>query len=212
MAPAAKRSPGRQSIQSVPQGLVGLGAALFLFMAFRVLGAAGSGDEPPAPPVCDTWHRGTGDSQPVDLERVRRGYVDLKERLSGSLRRGIEKELGSVGRQGYDLGLPACTRSGARRFRPGQGVPAELREKKLWFFRLEGEKLPALPENVSADPSVLLFAVRTDGLGALEKASKSWGRPVSLSPRGLAEALGVRCAAALISISGDGEVEIHENP
>src|SRR5258706_2852182 len=115
MAPAVKSSPGRQSIQSIPAGLVGLGAALLVFMASRGLGALGSRDEPPAPPVCDTWHRGGGESQPVDFERVRRGYVELKDRLSASLKHSMEKELGSIGRQGYDLGLRAGTRVDTRR-------------------------------------------------------------------------------------------------
>jgi hypothetical protein len=214
MAPAVRNMPGRLWIESLPPGLIGLGAAITLFMAFRSSGAVGSGEGPPAPPMCGTWHRGTGEGQPVDLERVRRGYVELKDRLTGSLKRGIEKAQGSVQPEGYDLGLPACTGSAARQFRPGREVPPELRGKTLWFFRLDGEKRPTLPGNVGADPSALLFAVRTDGLGTLEKASKSWGRPVGLAPRGLAEALGVRCAPALVSISGDGQgpVEIHENP
>lgn len=212
MAPAGEESLDRPGMQSMARGLVGLGAAILLFVACRVSGAVGGGDEPAVPPVCGTWHRTTGDSQTIDLERIRRGYLELKDRLSGSLRRGMEKELGSLGQQGYELGLMACTRASTRRFRTGRDVPPELRRKTFWFFRLDGEKLPAFPGYVSADPSAILFAVRTDGLGALEKASKSWGRPVSLAPRGLAEALGVRCAPAFVSVSGDGEVEIHENP
>src|SRR5258706_624099 len=100
MAPVAKSTSTRQSIQSIPRGLLGFGAALLLFLACRVSGAVGSGDEPPAPPVCDTWHRGSGDSQPIDLERIRRGYVDLKDRPTGSLPRGIENESGGIGPQG----------------------------------------------------------------------------------------------------------------
>ena len=215
MDSAAEKRPDRQSVRNVPRGLLGLGAAAVLFIACRGLSQAAPDErreEATLPPLCDAWHRASGEGQAIDLEQTRRGYAQLRERLSGSLRRGIERETGRIESQGYDLGLPACTGSDRRRSRPGREVPAELRGKTLWFFRLDGEKLPPFPGNLGADASVMLLVVRTDGLGALERASKSWGRPVRLAPRGLAEALGVRCAPALVSVSSEGKVEVHENP
>ena len=212
---AAEKIRDKHGVRNVPRGLLGLGAAAILFIAFRGLSQAApenSPQEATLPPPCDAWHRASGEGQAIDLEQTRRGYARLRERLSGSLLRGIETETGRIERQGYDLGLRACTGSDKRRSRPGREVPAELRGKTLWFFRLDGEKLPPLPGNRGADASVMLLAVRTDGLGALERAAKSWGRPVNLAPRGLAESLGVHCAPALVSVSSEGEVKIHENP
>jgi len=215
---SASGQPGQPCGETAPpfrRGLRGLAAAAGLFVACRALGHAA----PPAgeaefrpPPLCDAWHRGSGEGQPIDVEQIRPGYLRMKERLSGSLRRGIDRDARRGEGQGYDLGLPACIRPAQRRFRPSREIPSELRGKSLWLFRLEEGKEVRAPELVSADPSVLAFLVQTPGLRALESVSRSLGRPVSLAPRGLAEALGVRCAPALVSISKEGEVEIRENP
>lgn len=215
MATPAKSRLGLEDGQSVLRAMIGLGAAALVFMACRgFLDAAQAGvkEEATAPPLCDAWHQGSGDGQAINLEQIRRGYAQVKERLSGSLRRGMKKEVGQVAVQAYDLGLPACTGPGKRRARPGSMIPKEFRGKTLWFLGLDGEKAPPLPRTLSLDSSVAAFLVRMPGLVALEKASKSLGRPLSLAPRGLAEALGVRCVPALVLISQEGEVEIHENP
>jgi hypothetical protein len=193
-------------------GILGLAGAALVFGVSKLGVAALGGDERPAPAVCGAWHRGGGESEPFDLERTRRGYEELGQLLSQSLRRSVEKELAVAKTKGYDSGLPACGRSGERRLRPGREVPPELRGKTLWLIPLEGRKHPVFPEKVKTDPTILALATKAVGLESLEVASKVLGRPVTLLPRGLADALGVRCAPALLSISPDGEVEIHENP
>jgi hypothetical protein len=114
--------------------------------------------------------------------------------------------------RGYDSGLPACGRSGDRRFRPAREVPSELRGKTVWLCSFEGRQHPVIPENVKMDPNIIVLATRVDRLETLAELSKVTGKPVSLMPRGFAEALGVRCAPTLLRVRADGEVEIHENP
>jgi len=212
---------GGETVETFRRGLLGLAAAVGLFVACRGLGQAaqtaqaapmGIGEESPPAPLCDSWHRGSGEVQAIDLEKIREGYARVKERLSGTLRRGSEREVGNSGAPGYDLGLPACCGPAARHFGPSREIPAELLGKTLWFFTADEEKELRVPGIVSRDPGVVAFLVRTPGLGALGRLSKTLSRPVDLAPRGLAEALGVRCAPALVSISKDAEVDIHENP
>lgn len=204
-----ERPSGRQSIQSIPAGLLGLAAAVFLLALSK---AQGTSQEAEAPPVCSTWHRGQGESHPIDLGRLKRSYEDLKARLSRSLITSLQEELLVVAPKGYDAGLPACRRRDVWRFRPNVQLPSELLGKKLWFTEIKVGTRPTLPDLVRSDPGAIVFALKTDTLEALADASKALGRSVSLASKDLASALGVRCGPALVSISNEGEVEIHENP
>jgi len=200
-----------QSIQSVPRGLLGLGAAVLLLVLSRASGAFGTSEESGAPPVCSAWHRGQGDSHPIDLGRMNRSYEDLKARLSWTLQRSVEKEMERVSQKNYDAGLPACRRSEKRSFRPEGTMPRELLGKTLWFTPIEGRSPTALPALIKDDPGAILFATRVEKLEVLAEASKELGRSVTLAPRDLAQALGVRCGPAVVVISKNGEVEIREN-
>ena len=209
MEQAANRTECRPARQTAVLGLAG---ALALLVASRWSSAASGGDESSAAPVCGAWHRSGGDGEAFDLERTRREYQDLKDRMSNSLRRSLESEVGVKASRGYDSGLPGCGRNGERRVRLSREVPPELRGKMIWLSSFETRKHPAIAEHVTRDPNILIFATRVDRLETLAEVSKVLGKPISLMPRGLAEALGVRCAPALVSIRADGEVEIHENP
>jgi hypothetical protein len=91
-------------------------------------------------------------------------------------------------------------------------MPRELLGKKLWFTEITLGTHLTLPESVRNDPGAIIFALKTERIDALADSSKALGRSVSLAPKDLAQALGVRCGPALVVISNDGEVEVHENP
>lgn len=207
-----RKDETRQSAQSVPGGLLGLIAAVLLLGLSKAQEAFGTSQEAEAPPVCSIWHRGQGESHPIDLGRLKRSYEDLRARLSRSLTTSLRKELLVVAPKGYDAGLPACRRKDVRRLRPNGQLPGELLGKKLWFTDImDGTRL-TLPDLVRSDPGAIVFALKTDTFEGLADASKALGRSVSLASKDLAAALGVRCGPALVSISNEGEVQIHENP
>ncbi len=193
-------------------GLLGLGASALLLAVSKAQGEPGTNEGSIAPPVCSAWHRGQGESRPIDLERMKRGYQELKARLSRSLADSMRTELEAVSLKGYNTGLPACRRSETRSSRTDGRIPAEFLGKKLWFARFDGQRRAVLPDLVKDDPEVIVFALGIERLEALSELSRAIGRPVSLAPRELPLALGLRCGPALAVISKEGEVEIHENP
>ena len=220
MAERIEASPPRQSIESVPGGLLGLVGVLLLLVFTRGAGAFGAAESAAAPPVCSAWHRGQGESHSIDLGQLARSYKDLKDQLARSIGASMKRGLEGVALQGYDAGLPACRRSWKRSFRPEDlpggpppgSIPTEFLGKTLWFTRIEGTNSLPLPDLVRDDPDLLVFATRVETLESLNPGSKVFGRPVNLAPRGLPEALGVRCGPALVVISKNAEVKIHENP
>jgi hypothetical protein len=201
-----------QSVQSVHFGLLGLAAAAVLFTLSQAHGAFGTSEEASAPPVCSAWHRGQGESHRIDLVKMKRSYEELKNRLSRSVAGSMRKEMEAVALKGYDSGLPACRSTEKRSFSPKSNIPPDFLGKRLWFARFESGKQPAIPDLVKDDPGAIVFATRVEKFEILAEVSKTLGRPVSLAPRELPQALGVRCAPAVVSISKNGEVEIHENP
>lgn len=204
-----KRIPKKGPVRS---GLLGLGLALLLFALSQAHGVFGASEVASAPPVCSGWHRGQGDAHPVDLGRMARSYEELKTRLSRSVAGSMKKEVETVSLKRHDAELPACRRSDRRTFRPEGKIPPEFFGKKLWFTEVKAGKHLVAPELVRNDPAAIVFATRTEKFDDLAEASRSLDRPVSLAPRELAQALGVRCGPAVVVISQSGEVEIHENP
>jgi hypothetical protein len=201
-----------QVFHRAPSGLLGLGAAALLLMLCRAQGAFGTSEEASAPQVCSAWHRGQGESHPIDLVRMKRSYEELKNRLSRSVAGSMRKEMEAVALKEYDAGLPACRSSEKRSFSPKGNIPPDFLGKRLWFARFESGKQPSIPALVRDDPGAILFATRVEKFEILAEVSKALGRPVSLAPRELAQALGVHCEPAVVVISKNAEVEIHENP
>lgn len=194
------------------RGILGLILSLLLWGLSRVGSAFGADDPPAVPPLCTAWHRGQGDSHPVDLGRMKRSYDALKGQLTRSIDLAVKRELDAPLLPRYDAGLPACGRGDKRLLRPEQPLPTELLGKKLWFGPVGAGRTVSLPGSIQSDPGAILFATRVERVESLSELSEALGRPVSLAPSGLAEALGVRCAPAVVLISPKGEVEIDENP
>jgi len=190
-----------------------LGIALFLVHG---VSAETRGDEKAAreggsiPPLCDGWHRGGGETCPVDLERLERGYRAYKEGLTLSMNRSVEAKLASLPKA-YDAGLPACRERQVRRLPAASAIPRELRERQLWFFDARGRGQLRMPPEVEADPGALLFVLAAEKLSDLGDLAKEFRREMTLAPRKFAESLGVRCAGSRVVVGKDGELEIYEN-
>jgi hypothetical protein len=164
------------------------------------------------PPLCSGWHRGDGQSRAFDLDSTERGYREFREAFARSLSQSLEDHRAKVGLVEYDAGLPACTRAERRRVTPPSALPDALRGQTIWLFSTAPGRSPRIPKDVERDPSAIPLATKLESLEDLAKLSRLFARPVRLAPRGLAEALGVRCVPALVSISSDGGIELHEHP
>jgi hypothetical protein len=189
-----------------------------LGLVFILVTTSRSGAEPPslepalAPPLCSGWHPGDGQSRAFDLAATERGYRDFRDLLSASLSTSLKEQLAKAGAAGYDAGLPSCTRGATRRVALARAVPDLLRGRRLWIFPLVPGRMPRPPGEAQHDPDLALLVSKAERVEDLAKATRLLGRPVSLAPKGLAESLGVRCVPALLAISNEGEVEVHEDP
>jgi hypothetical protein len=190
-----------------------LGIVLFAILSKPLAGAATpEGDVNAVPPVCVGWHRGDGESQAFDLARTERGYQEFTVSLAQSLSKALRDQTAKAGPVGYDAGLRACGRSQKRTATPAQAVPESLRGRRLWFFAFTPGMEPRVPDEAQGDPDVVPLVTKIEKVEDLAKLSKLIGRPATLAPKGLGEALGLRCVPALVAISKEGEVEIHEDP
>lgn len=162
-------------------------------------------------PLCGAWHRGSGDSQPVDLGKVEKNYQKLREDLGRSLERSVKNSFETV-KGGFDTGLPACKSEIRRERGRTPEVPPELRGRQMWFFAAGEPARVRIPEEMRADPQALLFVLSTPKIGSLADLSKDLGKNIYLAPRKLAEALGVRCAGSRVMVDPEGGVVIHEIP
>ena len=190
-----------------------LGFLVFVVLSKPLPGEATPGDGPAAvPPPCTGWHRGDGQSRALDLARTEAGYREFKESLAQSLSKSLKDQPAKANPVGYDAGLGACRGGRERRVVPARAVPESLRGRRLWFFSVPAGKTPRIPEEIAADRDIVPLAAKVERFEDLGKFSEILGRPASLAPRGLGEALGVRCVPALVSIAKDGEVVIDEDP
>ncbi len=192
--------------------IMGLGL-LLLGRASQAGEAQEPGEKPSAEsaPLCGAWHRGSGDSQPIDLGKVEENYRKLKEDLGRSLERSVKNSFETV-KGGFDAGLPACTSESTRDRVRTPEVPAEFRGRQLWFFSAQEPARVRIPEEIRAEGQALLFVLSTPKIGSLADLSKVLGRNIYLAPRKLADALGVRCAGSRVVVNPEGGVVIHESP
>ena len=161
--------------------------------------------------LCDTWHRASGETVPLDLARVKRAYLDLKTRVTRALE--AEKVVPAVDlRKPYDAGLPACTGDSSRTAKVAVERGFRLRGRAFYFASVGDPARFALPTEVERDPSVQVLILRTRSLGDLPELAKRFGRPISLAGAEFAKSLGVRCANTWVKFSEKGdEIEIRES-
>lgn len=210
---------GAHSLKKLRWNVLAMGSPVALGLGLLLLGRASQAGEnqeaeEKSPlenaPLCGAWHRGSGDSQAIDLGKVEENYRRLKNDLGRSLERSVKNSFETV-KGNFDSGLPACVSETRRE--PGRNpeVPAELRGRQLWFFSALEPARVRIPEEVRADEQALLFVLSTPKIGNLAELSKILGKHLYLAPRKLAEALGVRCANSRVVVSSDGGIVIHES-
>jgi len=161
--------------------------------------------------LCDAWHRGSGETVPLDLARVKRAYEGLKARVTRALE--VENPKPSVDlRQPYDTGLPACKGESTRTAKVTPEKGARMKGRVLYFVAVGDPARIAIPPEVERDPSVQVLVLRARSLGDLPEIAKRFGRPVNLAGPDFAKALGVRCANSWVKFSEKGdELEIRES-
>lgn len=161
--------------------------------------------------LCETWHRASGETVPLDLARVKAAYRDLKSRVT----RAVDAQDASPAvdlRKPYDSGLRACAGEDTRT----ASVPLEKGGRvkgRAFYFAAVGD--PArfeLPPEVERDPAVQVLILKARSLGDLPEIAKRFGRPISLGSADFAKAVGVRCANSWVKFSEKGdEIQIRES-
>ena len=161
--------------------------------------------------LCDTWHRGSGETVPLDLARVKRAYEGLKSRVSRTLETESPEAAVDL-RKPYDVGLPACRGEATRTAKVPVERGARVRGRTFYFASVGDPARFVLPPEVERDPSVQVLILRTRSLGDLPEIARRFGRPISLAGAEFAKALEVRCANTWVKFSEKGdEIEIRES-
>ncbi len=189
-----------------------LGVGLFLTLSGSSRGDE-QGEKPKAgdPELCGEWHRGGGESSPLDLAAVKRAYGALRDRVAKSLDRSKEEAAGNLERA-FDAGLPACRGESTRVESLPQAKALGLRGRVFYFVSVSDPARVALPPEVADEPLAQVLVLRARALKDLPELSRTLGRPVSLAGADLARALGVRCANTWLRVSEKGEaVELYES-
>lgn len=190
-----------------------LAVGLFLFVPGDSRSQAVSAQAHPKPEdavLCETWHRGSGETVPLDRARVKRAYEGLKTRVTQALDAQTAVPALDL-RKPYDAGLPACTGDATRTAKVPVEKGSRVRGRAFYFASVGDPARFTLPPEVERDPSIQILIVRTRSLGDLPELVKRLGRPISLAGAELAKSMGVQCANSLIKFreSGD-ESEIRE--
>jgi hypothetical protein len=160
---------------------------------------------------CGEWHRGAGDSSPLDLASVKREYAALRDKVARSLDRLKADAAADLARP-FDSKLPACAGEATRTETLEQGKGARLRGRLLYFVAVPDPGRLRLPPEVAADPGAQILVVRTPAMKDLPEIASALGRPITLGSADLARALGVRCANTWLKVSEKGDaVELHES-
>lgn len=195
---------------------LGIAAGLFLALPVDSRSQADAGRRRPKPEeavLCGEWHRAGGETVALDLERVKRSYLDLGTRLAKSLdARGPVLGSGIDPGRPYDAGLPACREEATRTV----AVPAEkggrLRGRTLVFLSAEDPARVELPPELEKEKALEILVVRARSLSDLPRIARRLGRPVGLGTAELARALGVRCATTWARVTEKGDaIVLHES-
>lgn len=162
------------------------------------------------PKLCGEWHRGAGDTSPLDLVAVRRAYDALRDRVAKAVDRSKVEMAGELDRP-YDAGLPACRGTATRSERLPRAEAARIAGRAFYFVSVSDPARLAIPPEVALDPSAQIVVLRVGALRDLPAVARAAGRGVSLGGAELAKALGVRCANTWLKVSEKGDaVELHE--
>ena len=202
---------GREAVGTILPAALAIG--LFLIVPSDSRSQAESSQarsKPEDAVVCDTWHRGSGETVPLHLARVKRAYEALKARVSRSLETENREPAMDL-RKPYDVGLPACGGDATRTAKVPGEKGTRVRGRAFYFASVGDPARFVLPPEVERDPSVQVLILRTRSLGDLPEIARRFSRPISLAGAEFAKSLGVRCANTWVKFSEKGdEIEIRE--
>lgn len=211
-APFLVRSAIREILAVAMPALLAAGVLVTLPGESRSQGeelARAMGDEVATP--CGEWHRGAGDSSPLDLSSVKREYAALRDTVAKSLDRLKEEAAFDLGRP-FDSKLPACAAEATRIETLEQAKGTGLRGRVFYFVSVPDPGRLRLPPAVAAEPGAQILVVRARAMKDLPEIASAAGRPISLGSADLARALGVRCANTWLKVSEKGDaVELYES-
>ena len=141
--------------------------------------------------------------RPIDLRRIAEHQARMADLARGAfVGMGRRVELAKV--QGHRSGLPGCERRAERTVRLAEPVPVRFRGSTLYFVStgrggLRPGLLPGtLPEGAS------VFVLESASLNDVIMLAKTLRSRVPLASAEFARAMGVRCADAVVTFSGDG--------
>lgn len=187
--------------------LLTIGAAALTFVFQRKEAIA---QEAQTPMTCARWHRGAGETSPIDLSAVRRAYANLTSKLDASLAKS-RTDLPDILEKPHRTSLPRCASQGARTVKLKEGVGPRLAGLHLYFGLLGTPDRFILPRAIAEDAQASIFLLGCERLADAGELSRRLKRPVHLAREEFARALGVRCAGTRVKVSANGEeVELHE--
>lgn len=170
-----------------------------------------AGQKTEDPKLCGEWHRGAGDTSPLDLIAVRRAYEALRDRVAKAVDRSKVEMAGELDRP-FDAGLPACHGAATRSERLPRAEAGRIAGRVFYFVSVSDPARLAIPREVAEDPAAQIVVLRVGALRDLPAVARMAGRGVSLGGADLAKALGVRCANTWLKVSEKGDaVELHES-
>ncbi len=161
-------------------------------------------------PLCERWHRGEGETTPLDLLAVKAAYAKLKKKLEASLT-GLEVDARGAFDRPIKSRLPSCTRIASRTEKVPKGIDARFRGRTLYFLAAPRPERVRLPEEIARNPEAEVFVLDGPNLRDVAGLAKTLTRPVRLATAEFARALGVRCANTRVFIPEKGDtLDLHE--
>jgi hypothetical protein len=200
--------PGHEACGFALPGL----AALLLLVAVGSVARSAAESNPTSPAEeparrCGAVHDSRGESSPLDLEALARGYAALKSKLTFSLRESKFDPEKAID-QAFDLGVPACRGRSERRVPLKEPVPSNYRTSRLYFTRLGSRAPTSLPEAVLQNPETEVLLVSAESLRSVAGMSRELGKRVTLASPKLLEVLGIRCANTMVTFTEKGDEAI----
>lgn len=183
----------------------GAAAVTFAFGREEVLG-----QEAKSPKPCERWHRGAGETTPLDLAAVRKAYANLASKLDHSFAKA-RTELPDLLERPHRTTLPRCESRTSRTLKLKEEIGSRLSGAHFYFGWLGSPDRFLLPRAIAEDPEAFIHLLACERLTEAGELSRRLKRPVHLAAEDFARALGVRCAGSRVRVSANGEeVEIHE--
>jgi len=145
------------------------------------------------------------DAVPAALGAVDRAQRQAKLALTRSLA-GLAKPGANLATdRGHHAGLKSCFSARERTLALPRALPDALRGRTFYVVSAPGgtEAPKILAGNIADDAEFLVVEARS--LAEVAALAKAMGRPVSLASAKVAQALGVECRDAKVTVSNDGK-------